>query len=121
MSGKPMPMHDRTMWKPSVKAICWRAATRSSAASTHRPFIAPTVPVGRYRRVSSAHLLPSQPVHPELPDLLQGRVRPGCPRGGAAPADRSALGWVVEAVFAVVVGRPADQALGARGGRRLSA
>src|SRR3954462_6836580 len=85
MSGKPMPMHDRTMWKPSVKAICWRAATRLSAARTHGPVIGATVPVGRYRRAPRADVLPSQPLHPELPDLLQGgRRRSGGAVGGTA-------------------------------------
>src|SRR5215203_4811384 len=91
MSGNPMPMHDRTMWKPSVNAICCRAASRSFAARTHGPVIEPTVPVARYRRESGADFLPSQPVHTELPDLLEGRLRSRRPRRRAAAADRAAF------------------------------
>src|SRR4051794_39260820 len=109
-----MPMHDRTMWKPSVNAICCRAASRSSAARTHGPVIAPTVPVARYRGDSSAHLLPPQPLHPELPDLLEGRERPRRPGRRPPAADRATVDrrerFVVASVFGAIVGRPAHQA-----------
>src|SRR5215216_2948290 len=46
IAGKPTPMHARTMWKPSVKAIWLRAAPRSAASGKRS---APTLDAPRAR------------------------------------------------------------------------